>query len=1026
MSAEFSVEFSVPADHALPAAPALAGLPRPSGTFIGRRAEVDALLTDLAPMEAGEDQERPLVAEVAGLPGVGKTELVLQTAWRALGEPGWFPGGVLFIDLFGYDERRRVAPERALEEFLRALGASAEDIPPGLQARSRLFRSMLAASARRGARVLVIVDNAATAEQVRPLLPSDGATAALITSRHTLDVGARLHDLGVLTAEESVDLIRRVLRQARGASDHRVDGQLPAAERIADLCGNLPLAVHICAALLADLPARPLSSLVDALADAHRRLDGMRRGERAVRAAFDLSYRHLTDRQSHLFRLLPLVPGPDVSTGAAAALIDAEAAEVEPLLQQLATAHLVDAGAAWGRWRMHDLVRLYADERGQALGAQDRWQTALSRVYRYFGTRLYDAADTHFTRGPAPEGSAFFGTRGEAVAWLESEREGLTAACLAARAFDPSITYALAERLARFLDHHRYLDDWVAVSGAALDAARSLGDRGKECAALQLHGLALREVGRLAESGRAHERDLRLRREDGDRFGESLALDNLGLVARHLGRTDEAIAAHTQALQILTELGRTDEASAVRANLGNALRQAGRPEEAVEAIAAAVERSRTTGHGHSEALALGNLGGALTEAGRAAEALAACADALRLSEELGDTYAKALALASRGRALKRLGRPDEAVGTFIEAVALFRGLREQMGESSALLQLGTLYSDSGRPADAVEALTRAAGLLRESGRRHGLGAVLAPLSRALKEAERFEEAIATAVEALGVHRASGDLEGQAQTLALLGELFLATDLVEQGAAVYAEAADLFHTFGDRPLAEGIARQTLGWLLLRLGGLEESAEADTRAAALFREAGDPVREGLALDDLARSYSLLERWDEAIEAGTRAVGVLHTTDSRRAEGRALQNLGAYLRVTEEWAKSAEATGRAVDMFRDLADPLLEGHALHNLGPAQLSSGEHAEAVRSCTRAAALLHTTDDRLGEGEALFNLGTIQAALGDFAPGAAALSRAADLFHALGEADLETHARAAEADARARAQARIAADTQHP
>ncbi|MFE6918454.1 tetratricopeptide repeat protein, partial [Streptomyces rubiginosohelvolus] len=360
---------------------ALYGLPPVSSAFTGREEQVEELLGTVA---GGRPQQAVLVAAVAGLAGIGKTELVVQTASRALKQPGWFPGGVLFVDMFGYDQERWLAPERALGGLLRALGVQNAQIPSDLQDLSRLYRSALAALAQAGSRVLVVIDNASSADQVRPLLPTDGITAALVTSRDTLDLDARLYDLGTLSESASVDLLNRVLREARGPGDTRVHDEPEEAAALAQLCGGLPLALRIAASLLIDYPTRPLSSVTRALSVEQSRLHRLRRKDRAVRAAFELSYRRLPSAHQRLFRLLSLNRGPDISTAAALHLSDLDDYGTEELLQDLARCHLIEPGITWGRWRLHDLVRLYASELGSQQANVDRRDAVQDRLHRHY------------------------------------------------------------------------------------------------------------------------------------------------------------------------------------------------------------------------------------------------------------------------------------------------------------------------------------------------------------------------------------------------------------------------------------------------------------------------------------------------------------------------------------------------------------------------------------------------------------------------------------------------------------------
>ncbi|WP_078894397.1 ATP-binding protein [Streptomyces sp. NRRL S-1022] len=454
--------------------PALSGLPPVSAVFTGRDREIGELLRVLEP---GAAQTAP-ASLVTGLGGIGKTELVVQTARRALQKQGWFPGGVLFVDMFGYDPERRLPPEQALDGLLRALGVSHEQIPPGLQDRSRLFRSALAALAGAGSRILVVLDNVSSADHARPLLPADGLTAAILTSRDTLDLGARLFDLDGVDETSAIDMLDRAVREARGPGDTRVPDSPDAAAAIARSCGCLPLALRIAAALLADCPARPLSSLAQALQAQHLRLNRLRRQERCVRSAFDLSYERLDPLHARLFRLLSLNAGPDISTGAAARLVAIDRHETEELLQDLARTHLIEPGRSWGRWRLHDLVRLYADEAGKVHADADDRENARTRLYDYYIFHAAAAIHTGWSM-PISRAEVFappsvtdfrFSGRAEARGWLDGERPNLVAAVTASQAAgcDDRRRVILAWFGGLCLSSWWHFDDLVAVTETVL------------------------------------------------------------------------------------------------------------------------------------------------------------------------------------------------------------------------------------------------------------------------------------------------------------------------------------------------------------------------------------------------------------------------------------------------------------------------------------------------------------------------------------------------------------------------------
>ncbi len=512
-----------------------------------------------------------VVSAVAGLAGVGKTALAVQAA-HAARAAGRFPGGVLFLDLHGYDEQA-VQPAQALDALLRALGIPAEHIPPGAEERAGLYRSALAQITDP---VLVVADNASAEAQVRPLLPGPGPHRVLVTSRHTLaGLGARLLDVEVLAEQAAITLVEEVLRAARPGDD-RISRDRGAAGRLAGVCGGLPLALRITAALLAADPALTAAELAGQLRDKVGRLGALRYDDGggtsapSVAAAFDLSYRHLDEPAARLFRLLAVNPGPEVSTAAAAAMAGEPAGATRMVLGRLVRAHLVEpAGAGTGRWRMHDLLALYARQiSGTDTGAQEREQ-ARDRLLDYYLTRAR-AAHYHLRARAGMPVPAGFAGRAEALAWLDGERPSLIAAVtMAAATGRDQIALRLPLSLGEYLYWRRRFDDWLTIVAISRDTARRLGDHRREALALTSSGIALVEVRRFDEAITAHQDAAAIYRDTGDRHGEGTARNNLGLALRQVRRFDEAITAHQDAAAIYRETGDRHGEGAALNNLKN-------------------------------------------------------------------------------------------------------------------------------------------------------------------------------------------------------------------------------------------------------------------------------------------------------------------------------------------------------------------------------------------------------------------------------------------------------------------------
>ncbi|GAA4087331.1 AfsR-like transcriptional regulator TcrA [Streptomyces shaanxiensis] len=668
---------------------AMAGLPPRPGGFTGREREMADLLRALDPGGAqSSESAATLVAAVSGLGGIGKTALAVETAHLAR-EQGKFPGGVLFIDLHGYDQEP-VTADRALQALLRALGTRPEHIPSTTDERVRLYRSTLAARAQERGAVLVLADNASSPDQVRPLLPGDARHHVLVTSRDRLpQLGARLVSLDQLSPKEAYKLLDRALRIA-APRDSRIVDDPGTAERLAGLCGHLPLALQIAAALLAEDPNMPVAELVAELAESRDRLDHLDDGERSVRVAFELSYCRLLPDRARLLRLLALAPGPDVSEQVVAALVGVEAPPVRDL-KALARAHLVERGSGRGWWRLHDLVRVFgAGVVAGDAGLREEGEEARERVLDFYW-RWADAADDLLWWLPGTAEPELFADRGQALSWLDGERAGLVAAVgwgreerFASRAVQ------LAQSLGEYLDWRRYFDDGIAVAEAAREAAHLAGDRLRAADAWDHFGLALQGTSRAEDAIDAHIRARDLHQASGDRDGEACACNNLGNALREAGRAGEAIDALTRARDLFQAAGERHREAIAWDSLGTALREAGRVGEAIDALTRARDLFQAAGDRHREAISWHNLGEALQEVGREEEAMEAYGKSLDLHREFEDWYGEGKTLCNLALVHAAAHRPAEA--------------------RAAWHQAADAYARANAPTEAAEARTRAAAL----------------------------------------------------------------------------------------------------------------------------------------------------------------------------------------------------------------------------------------------------------------------------------------------------------------------------
>ncbi len=664
-------------------------LPGPVPQFVGRAAE----LADLTGTLERASAQRPrtlVISAIAGMAGVGKTALAMQWAHQVADR---FPDGQLHVNLRGYDPGQPVSAGDALAGFLRSLGVAEHEIPAGTADRGARYRSLLA-----GRRMLVVIDNAADAEQVRPLLPGSPSCVAVVTSRDALAGlvardGARRLDLGLLPPAEAVGLLRALIGE-------RVDAEPEASVTLAGYCAMLPLALRVAAERAAASPDASLAEVTSELADHQERLDLLdAAGDRltAVRAVFSWSVRHLDDEAARAFRLLGLHPGADFDAYAVAALTDTTLRQARWLLHLLARAHLIEP-AGTGRYRMHDLLRAYAADQAADSGSEQEREAALTRMFdQYLATAAIAAAalfpaDPDQPALPSPVGPVPPVTSpAAALAWLDAQRSTLVA--VAAHAADhgwPGHAIGLAATIFRYPDAG-YFTDAAAMHRHARRAAVRAGDRTAEAAALTMLGAADAAQGHLRQAASHLEQALAICRRDGDRIGEARALGYLGTAEYCRGRYQQSAGCHRKALAIYLETG--DHAGEARELHGIGvvdLRQ-GRYEEAAGHLRRSLALFRDAGLRSGEAYVLGNLGELELRQGRYVQAAGHLRQSLRLGREIGSRLGQAQTLAWLGISELRQGRRQQAIGHLRRSLALHRQSGNCSGQAEALNGLGEAF-----------------------------------------------------------------------------------------------------------------------------------------------------------------------------------------------------------------------------------------------------------------------------------------------------------------------------------------------
>jgi tetratricopeptide (TPR) repeat protein len=675
-----------------------------------------------------------------------------------------FPDGQLYVNLRGYDPDQPVPAAEALAGFLRALGVPDAEIPLDEGERAARFRSAVA-----GRRLLLILDNARTVEQVRPLLPGSPTVMAVVTSRDALaglvarDGAVRL-EVGLLPASEASALMDSLVG-TRAAADPAAVAELAAH------CACLPLALRVAAELAvarADTPLSELSAELAALEDRLALLDAGGDTRGAVASVFSWSYRHLPADTARMFRLLGLHPAADFDGWAAAALAGVEVSRARQLLGLLARAHLIQP-AGGGRYGLHDLLRAYAASESAHRDSRQARRAALTRLFDYYLAACADALDclspAEKQRRPARPPSGPSGPSGPAVpevsgpaaalAWLDAELATLTAvvAYTAVHGW-ASHTTRLAATLCSYLDENHPLQA-VTIHSHALDAARASADPAAQAHALVDLGRTHFDRGDYQQAIDCYGQARTLASELDDRFTLARALGSLATVQCALGRYGEAVKGHQQALEVWR--GLNDQLGEVinLYNLGLAYFRQGLYTEASSVQQQSLALCRDLDDQHGVIYALSALGEISCHQGQHEQAERYLQQALRVSRPLGARSLEAVALTRLADVYAQQHRTGEAATLYQQALAICRQTGSRDGEADALIGTSHILVATGQITQAQACLDTALTLARQTRDPYQQARALQGLAAACRAAGQHGQAREHEQQARDIHTALG-------------------------------------------------------------------------------------------------------------------------------------------------------------------------------------------------------------------------------------------------------------------------------
>jgi len=756
-------------------------LPPAIGAFVGREhhlAELDRVL-----------RRRPRTVStvvISASPGIGKTSLAVHWAHRVRRE---FPDGQLYVDLRGHTAAQPLRTHEALARLLFGLGVAPNRVPFNTTDAAALYRTRLA-----DRRMLVVLDNARDAEQVRPLLPPGEACFAVVTSRSDMRGlvardGALPLGLDVLTPTESRDLL------AAAIGEDRVAAEETAAADLAGLCAHLPLALRIAAASAETSIAKYVTLLAGGDRLAHLAIPGDEAS--AIRGAFAVSYQGLPEPARRLFRRLGLVPGQDFTVPAAAALDGIAPERAKELMAILLKGHLVESYLP-GRYTFHDLLRDFAF----GLCEPGEKDTAVERLFRWYTTHADAAACLLYpelVRLPsAARAPKLFDDAASATEWVTAEQHNIMAVATHAAENGPfEVAWRLADSSRSYLSTQGSTAEWLDLTTAGLRAAEVAGDTmGQAAACLGLGHIAIVTAER-PKAVALYLRGLRLAGEAGWLEAQGAINNNLGTIYANMGRMEKAVGHHEQALVIIRRLGTLATEALTLGNLGGTYHRMGRLRHAAATLTEALAAMRRADSLGGQALQLNNLGIVQRELGELDASLDSLTESLSLYRRLGSVAGEAMVMCSLADLHRDAGRHGVALEYAQSALAVPELAGNTEHSAAAGNSLGAVHLAMGNPALALEACAAAVAAARTAGHPELIAESLVGKALALHGTGKSRRALAPASEAVRLARRTGFTILEAQALLALSRAEAVAGEADDARTHAAHAARLFQECGHK-------------------------------------------------------------------------------------------------------------------------------------------------------------------------------------------------------------------------------------